>query len=63
MFLVALNYGIFRRKDFNETAQYLMFYDMGASSTTATVISFQLIKTKEKGVVETHPQVSIVGVG
>lgn len=40
-----------------------MFYDMGASSTTATVISFQLVKTKEKGVVETHPQVSIVGVG
>lgn len=63
MFSVALNYGIFRRKDFNETAQYLMFYDMGASSTTATVISFQLVKTKEKGVVETHPQVSIVGVG
>ncbi|XP_075233640.1 hypoxia up-regulated Grp170 co-chaperone protein isoform X2 [Lycorma delicatula] len=60
---VALNYGIFRRKDFNETAQYMMFYDMGASSTTATVVSFQLVKIKDKGVTETHPQVQIVGVG
>lgn len=60
---VSLNYGIFRRKDFNETAHYVMFYDMGASSTSATVVSYQLVKTKEKGIVETHPQVSILGVG
>lgn len=60
---VALNYGIFRRKDFNETAQYVMFYDMGAASTTATVVSFQVVKTKEKGVVESNPQLSIIGVG
>jgi hypoxia up-regulated 1 len=60
---VALNYGIFRRKDFNETAQYIMFYDMGATSTTATVVSYQLVKTKEKGYVETNPQLSIIGVG
>lgn len=62
-FSVALNYGIFRRKDFNETAQYMMFYDMGASSTTATVVSYQLVKVKDKGVTETHPQVQILGVG
>jgi hypoxia up-regulated 1 len=60
---VALNYGIFRRKDFNETAQYIMFYDMGATSTTATIVSYQLVKTKEKGYVETNPQLSIIGVG
>jgi len=60
---VALNYGIFRVKDFNETAQYVMFYDMGATSTTATVVSMQNIKTKERGYVETHPQISVVGVG
>ncbi|XP_063217680.1 hypoxia up-regulated protein 1 isoform X1 [Bacillus rossius redtenbacheri] len=60
---VALNYGIFRRKDFNETAQYIMFYDMGSSSTTATVVGYQLVKTKEKGYVETNPQVFILGVG
>ncbi|KAK7863949.1 hypothetical protein R5R35_012451 [Gryllus longicercus] len=60
---VALNYGIFRRKDFNESAQYIMFYDMGASSTTATLVSYQLVKTKEKGFVETNPQLAILGVG
>ncbi|XP_066245009.1 hypoxia up-regulated protein 1 [Euwallacea similis] len=60
---VALNYGIFRTKTFNETAQYVLFYDMGASSTTATLVSYQNIKTKERGFVETHPQVSVLGVG
>lgn len=60
---VALNYGIFRSKDFNETAQYVMFYDMGASSTTATLVSYQTVKTKERGYVETHPQLSVIGVG
>ncbi|XP_015511527.1 hypoxia up-regulated protein 1 isoform X1 [Neodiprion lecontei] len=60
---VALNYGIFRRKEINETTQYIMFFDMGASSTTATVVGYQNVKTKEKGYVETNPQVSILGVG
>ncbi|PNF19992.1 Hypoxia up-regulated protein 1 [Cryptotermes secundus] len=60
---VALNYGIFRRKDFNETPQYIMFYDMGATSTSAAIVSYQLVKTKEKGYVETNPQLSIIGVG
>lgn len=60
---VALNYGIFRSKDFNETAQYLMFFDMGATSTTATVVSYQTIKTKERGFLETHPQLTVIGVG
>lgn len=46
---VALNYGIFRRKDFNDTAQYVMFYDMGAWKTTATIVSYQNVKTKERG--------------
>ncbi|XP_035741510.1 hypoxia up-regulated protein 1-like isoform X3 [Vespa mandarinia] len=60
---VALNYGIFRRKEINDSAQYVMFYDMGASSTTATVVSYQNVKTKEKGFVETNPHVNILGVG
>lgn len=60
---VALNYGIYNRKDFNETAQYVMFYDMGASSTTVTIVSYQVVKTKDRGFVESHPQASIIGVG
>lgn len=60
---VALNYGMFRRKEINNTAQNILFYDMGASSTTATIVSYQTIKTKEKGYSETNPQVSVLGLG
>lgn len=60
---VALNYGIFRRKDFNESAYYILFYDMGASKTVASIASYQLVKTKERGYVETNPQSTIIGVG
>ncbi|CAG5099845.1 Similar to hyou1: Hypoxia up-regulated protein 1 (Danio rerio) [Cotesia congregata] len=60
---VALNYGIFHRKEINDTAHYIMFYDMGASSTTATIVSYQNVKTKDRGFVETSPQVSVFGVG
>ena len=59
----ALNYGIFRRNDFNETPQHLLLYDMGASSTVATVISYQVTRTKDKGVVEKNPQLTVLGVG
>lgn len=60
---VALNYGVFRRKDFNATSQYIMFYDMGASSTKATIVGYQVVKTKEKGFVETNPQLTVLGYG
>ncbi|XP_017772169.1 PREDICTED: hypoxia up-regulated protein 1 [Nicrophorus vespilloides] len=60
---VALNYGIFHTKDFNETAQYVMFFDMGASSTTVSIVSMQNVKVKERGYTETHPQISVVGLG
>lgn len=58
---VGLNYGIFRRKEFNETAQYFVFYDMGASKTTASVISYQLVK--DKAIKEILPVVQVLGVG
>merc|ERR1712106_1143082 len=60
---VALNYGMFRRKEINGTVKHLMLYDMGAQSTTATIVGFQVVKTKEKGFSETHPQAQILGVG
>ncbi|XP_076178749.1 hypoxia up-regulated Grp170 co-chaperone protein isoform X2 [Ptiloglossa arizonensis] len=60
---IALNYGIFRSKEINDTAHYVMFYDMGASSTTAAIVSYQNVKTKEKGFVETNPHVTVLGVG
>nr|XP_008122446.1 PREDICTED: hypoxia up-regulated protein 1 [Anolis carolinensis] len=57
---VALNYGVFRRKDINATAQNIMFYDMGASSTVSTIVTYQTVKSKESG---TQPQLQIRGVG
>ncbi|XP_051895796.1 hypoxia up-regulated protein 1 [Pristis pectinata] len=57
---VALNYGVFRRKDINATAQNVMFYDMGSSSTTATIVTYVTTKTKDWG---TQPQLQIRGIG
>uniref|UniRef100_A0A8C6VQT5 Hypoxia up-regulated protein 1 n=1 Tax=Nothobranchius furzeri TaxID=105023 RepID=A0A8C6VQT5_NOTFU len=57
---VALNYGVFRRKDIDGTAKSVMFYDMGSSSTTATIVTYQTVKTKESG---SQPQLQIRGVG
>ncbi|XP_053703012.1 hypoxia up-regulated protein 1 isoform X2 [Synchiropus splendidus] len=56
----ALNYGVFRRKDIDSTAKNVMFYDMGSGSTTATIVTYQTVKTKESG---TQPQLQIRGVG
>lgn len=58
---VALNYGIFRQKEINETAQYFVFYDMGAYKTSAAVVSFQLVKDKLTR--ETNPVIQVLGVG
>uniref|UniRef100_A0A8C9Y7A8 Hypoxia up-regulated protein 1 n=1 Tax=Sander lucioperca TaxID=283035 RepID=A0A8C9Y7A8_SANLU len=57
---VALNYGVFRRKDIDNTVKNMMFYDMGSGSTTATIVTYQTVKTKEYG---TQPQLQIRGVG
>lgn len=55
--LVAINYGIFRRKDFNESAQNVIFYDMGATSTAAVVVSYSVSKGRDP-----DPQAAILGV-
>ncbi len=60
---VALNYGMFRRKEVNGTAKHLMFYDMGSQDTTVSIVSFQTVKTKERGFSETHPHAHILGIG
>eukprot|EP00117_Sycon_ciliatum_P041242 scpid39528/ scgid30207/ Hypoxia up-regulated protein 1 len=60
---VALNYGVFRQKTFNDTAQHLMFFDMGSTSTIATIVSYQTVKSKELGLTETVPQLTVRSVG
>ncbi|XP_045536797.1 hypoxia up-regulated protein 1 [Papilio machaon] len=60
---IGINYGIFRRKEINETAWYTLFYDMGAVSTKAALVEYKTVKIKEKGYVETVPQLQVIGVG
>ncbi|XP_045773658.1 hypoxia up-regulated protein 1 [Maniola jurtina] len=60
---IAINYGIFRRKEINETAWHALFFDMGAVSTKAALVEYRTVKIKEKGYVETVPQMQVIGVG
>ena len=60
---VALNYGIFRRDEFKEAPIYIMFFDMGASSTKASVVEYKVDKITENGRSETHPHLYIRGFG
>lgn len=60
---IAINYGIFRRKEINETAWHALFFDMGAASTKAALVEYKTVKIKEKGYVETVPQLQVLGVG
>ncbi|XP_053408991.1 hypoxia up-regulated protein 1-like isoform X2 [Mercenaria mercenaria] len=60
---VALNYGVFRRKQFNSSMTYIMFYDMGATSTTATIVGYQVVKMKEGTRMVENPQLVVKGVG
>ena len=60
-FKAGINYGVFRRKDFNNTATSLMFFDMGSTGTVATVVSYQLVKAKDD--YEANPQMTIRGIG
>ena len=59
---VALNFGIFRRKDFNATGSTYLFYDMGSQSTVCTIATFNIVKTKENGYLEEVPQLTIKSV-
>ncbi|GBP63797.1 Hypoxia up-regulated protein 1 [Eumeta japonica] len=60
---IAINYGIFRRKEINESAWHALFFDMGAMSTKAALVEYKMVKIKDKGYVETVPQLQVLGVG
>lgn len=60
---VALNYGIFRSATFNSTVKHVMFFDMGATHTTVTIVGYSTTKIKDRGYVETVPQLVVKGVG
>ncbi|KAI6232774.1 hypothetical protein M3Y99_00988700 [Aphelenchoides fujianensis] len=58
----ALNYGVFRRKDITEKSQTLLVYDVGATTTTATLVEFVLVEDKNNKK-EKMPSVRVLGLG
>lgn len=58
----ALNFGIFRRKDFNKTDWNFILFDMGSQSTSCTIGSFKIVRSRENGFVEEVPQLTIKSV-
>lgn len=42
---------------------YMMFYDMGAYGTQVSVVSYQLIKSKDRIAPELQPHLAVLGVG
>ncbi|KAI8339485.1 heat shock protein 70 family [Chlamydoabsidia padenii] len=59
---VALNYAINRQ--FTTTPEYHMFYDMGAGSTVASIVSFSNVEVKEgKKRTKSTPQLEVKAVG
>ncbi|XP_063385009.1 hypoxia up-regulated protein 1 [Cydia fagiglandana] len=59
---IGINYGIFRRKEINETPWQALFFDMGAGSTKAALVEYKNVKVKDRGYVETVPQLQVLGV-
>jgi hypoxia up-regulated 1 len=57
---IAINYGVFRSKEWNATAKNIMFYDMGAQSTVAAIVQYVVVvfcltsAVFARGVVEVH---------
>ncbi|KAF7732747.1 Hypoxia up-regulated protein 1 [Apophysomyces ossiformis] len=58
---VALNYAINRQ--FTKTPEYHIFYDMGAGSTVASVVSFSTAEVKEGKKTHSAPQLEVKSVG
>lgn len=57
--LVALNYAVSR--EFSNTPEYHIFYDMGAGSTVASLVSFSNVKEGKSK--KTVPQLEVKAVG
>ncbi|KAI8060942.1 heat shock protein 70 family [Gongronella butleri] len=58
---VALNYALNRQ--FSSTPEYHIFYDMGAGSTVASIVSFSEVQIKEGKRNKTYPQLEVMAVG
>jgi hypoxia up-regulated 1 len=59
--LVALNYAV--NREIGKTPENHIFYDMGAGSTVASIVTFSNVETKEGKITRTAPQLEVRGVG
>ncbi|KAI7883842.1 heat shock protein 70 family [Mucor mucedo] len=58
---VALNFAV--NREIGKTAENHIFYDMGAGSTVASIVTFSNVETKEGKKTRTAPQLEVRGVG
>ncbi|CEP13674.1 hypothetical protein [Parasitella parasitica] len=58
---VALNYAV--NREIGKTAENHVFYDMGAGSTVASIVTFSNVETKEGKITRSAPQLEVRGVG
>lgn len=59
--LVALNYAVSR--EFSKTPENHIFYDMGAGSTVASIVSFSTAEVKEGKRTQNVPQLEVKAIG
>lgn len=59
--LVALNFAV--NRELGEAPESHIFYDMGAGSTVASIVTFSNIETKDGKKTRSAPQLEVKGVG
>lgn len=59
--IVALNYAV--NREIGKSAENHIFYDMGAGSTVASIVTFSNVETKDGKISKTAPQLEVRGVG
>lgn len=58
---VALNYAV--NREIGKEPENHVFYDMGAGSTVASIVTFSNVETKDGKITRTTPQLEVRGVG
>ncbi|KAK4520083.1 uncharacterized protein ATC70_008213 [Mucor velutinosus] len=58
---VALNYAV--NREIGKSAENHIFYDMGAGSTVASIVTFSNVETKDGKISRSAPQLEVRGVG
>jgi hypoxia up-regulated 1 len=60
-FIVALNFAV--NREIGKEPESHIFYDMGAGSTVASIVTFSNVETKDGKKTRTAPQLEVRGVG